>query len=145
MSHVLPDFKRAIGNAEIDIETADWRVMLVMLNSTVPTEKVGIVNLTDYTTADEFDGSGYTRKTLTGISFDPDSDDQLLSADNIQWITLGAGTRNVAGALFYVNIDGTDANAIPAFYYSLPGAPIGDDVWIKFDPGDTFGPVIKLR
>jgi len=147
MSHVLNDAKRAVAEAEIDLATADWRVLLVMLNSTVPSENDGIINLDDYSILDEFDGAGYSRKTLTGVTLTKvdASDNVQLVANNPVWTSQAAGTRNIAGALLYIYVDGTAANDIPFAFFTGAGAPVGDDVTIRWSGEASSGIVLTLE
>lgn len=119
MSHVYTPAKTLIAKADLDFDTADLRVMLCMSNTTCDTE-VDAANLSDFTTIDEYDGSGYSQIDLANIQVNEDlaNDRAEVDADNSNFgATVAAGTRQAVGALIYQFIDGTDANDIPVAWY----------------------------
>lgn len=120
----------------------DIRLLLAMTNTTLDTENVGVEVLSDFTTLDEFDGAGYARLALStatpavAISESRNSV-QLTCTDHPVFATLSAGTRSVAGVLFYWNILADDDQSVPFLYcgYATPRVPDGTDFTIEL-PAD---------
>lgn len=129
------------GVAGIKLD-GDIRMLLCMTNNTVDTENDGIGVLDDFTNLDEFDGSGYARLALStatpAVAIDT-------ARDSVKWScaahpvfpTLSAGTRSVAGVLYYVNILADDAQSVPLLYapYTTPRVPDGANFTIEL-PSD---------
>ena len=106
-------------NGTIDLDTGDIRARLVMTNTTCDTEIDAIDNLSDYTTIDVCDATGYNDVALAGetVAADDGNDRADFSANNIVFSGLsGDATRDVQGVLLYLYVDGTDANDIPVQY-----------------------------
>lgn len=135
-SVVYNELKRMLFAAELDLDSDDIRVALVMTNTTVDSENDGIVNLDDFTTLDECDGANYVRKALTSetITKDDSNDQAEFDADDVTWSALGAGTRSVQGMLVYKYVDGTAANDIALFYleFAAVKTPDGSDFTVNF-------------
>lgn len=95
--------------------SADVRIKLLMSNTTCDTEVDGINNVSDFTTLDLCDATGYADVVLTeSISVDDTNDWAKFDAPDISFSGLGGdGTRNYVGILVYEYVDGTDANDIP--------------------------------
>ena len=84
-----------------EFDTITLKALLLMTNTTAGSENDGKTVTTDLTTLDEHDGSGYVQKTLSGIAISKDdtNDWAKLTASNVTWSSLGAGTRDVQGIL----------------------------------------------
>jgi hypothetical protein len=133
---VLSEFKYRLGLAQINMETDDIRVALVMTNTTCGSENVGIATVSAYTTLDECNGANYVRKALQNKGARKAADGSVqYYADNVTWTALGAGTRSVAGVLVFKNVT-NDADSIPADYLPFP-APVvldGNNFTITWAP-----------
>lgn len=120
----------------------DIRMILCMTNTTVDTEQDGINFLDDFTTLDEHDGSGYARLALSGatpsVAIDTARDSvKLTVASNPVFPSLGAGTRDVAGVLFYVDVLADDAQSVPMLWsdYTTPRVADGSNFTIELPSG----------
>jgi hypothetical protein len=106
-----------ILNGTIDLNTSDIRARLVMTNTTCDTEIDAIDNLSDYTTIDVADATGYADVALTTETVtanDTDNRGDFDTASDIIFTGLsGDATRDYQGVLLYKYVDGTDANDIP--------------------------------
>jgi len=95
----------------------DIRARLVMTNTTCDTEIDAITNLSDYTTIDVCDATGYAdvaldTETITENDTDNRADFDAV-ADAVFSSLSGNATRDIQGVLLYQYVDGTDANDIP--------------------------------
>lgn len=129
------------GAAGINL-LGDIRLALVMTNTTCDTENDSIEFLDDFTTLDEMDGSGYARLALSTatptVSHDTTRNSiKLVCASHPVFPTLSAGTRNVQGVLYYVNVLGDDTQSVPLIYarYTTPRVPDGTNFTIEL-PSD---------
>lgn len=127
MASKIPNSALAnILNGTIDLDTSDIRARLVMTNTTCDTEIDAIDNLSDYTTIDESDATGYADVALTGetvVANDTDNRADFDTASNIVFTGLsGDATRNYQGILLYKYVDGTDANDIPLAFVEFTSA-----------------------
>jgi hypothetical protein len=116
--------KTAIGNGSIDLDTDDLRIALVMTNTTVDTENATIDNVSDFTTLDECNATGYARAALANetITRDNDNNRAILSADNVTFSGLsGDATRNIQGALIFKHVT-NDAASIPVAFLEFTAA-----------------------
>ncbi len=121
----------------------DIRLALVMTNTTCDTENDSIEFLDDFTTLDEYDGTGYARLALSTAtpSFTHDTTRnslKLVCTSHPAFPTLsGDGTRNVQGVLYYINVLADDAQSVPLIYapYTTPRVPDGTDFTIEL-PSD---------
>lgn len=107
--------KVAFASGSIAWGTDDIRVALLMTNTTADTENDTITNLADFTTLDEYDGTGYSRQALTSeaVNQDNTNDRAELDAADASFTSLtGDATRDVQGALIYKHVDGTAANDV---------------------------------
>lgn len=98
---------------------ADVRARLCMTNTTCDTEVDGIVNLSDYTTIDPADATGYADVALTGEAAAADDANNRgeFDANDISFTGLGGdATRDYQGVLIYKYVDGTNANDIVGFF-----------------------------
>jgi hypothetical protein len=116
--------KQKLAKGDLDFDTVDLRVKLVMTNTTTDTEQ-DAANLAAFTTIDEYDGSGYTAIDLAGISVNEDDANnrsEIDYSDGSFGATVGAGTRNWQALLYYVRVDGTNANDYPVAYIDVTAA-----------------------
>jgi hypothetical protein len=105
------------------------RVALLMTNTTADTANDAVEHLTDLT-LDEFDGSGYVRKTLASgaVSKDDASDRSELDFADVTWTALGAGTRSIQAVLLYDHVGADSANfPIAWLEFSSNKTPDGSD------------------
>jgi hypothetical protein len=95
--------------------TAVIKVRLVMTNTTVDTENDAKDQLSDFTTMDTHDGSGYVDKTLAGLNVlvDDANNRACLDCNDVTWTALGAGTRAIEGALVYEEVSASEAGRVP--------------------------------
>lgn len=107
-----PTAANLLQKADLDLDTADLRVALLMENTTANSEDAATVD--GFTTLDEMDGSGYARKTLTGgtVTLDAVNRWSEFDADDVSFPSLGVGTRGVAGILLYEHVT-DDSDSIP--------------------------------
>lgn len=107
-------------NGTIDLNTSDIRARLCMTNTTCDTEIDAINNLSNYTTIDVCDASGYADVALnteTVTANDTDNRADFDTASNIVFSGLGGNaTRDFQGILLYKYVDGTNANDIPLMF-----------------------------
>jgi hypothetical protein len=130
--------KRAQAEAEIDYGSggATIKVALVMTNTTCDTEDdVNLLNA--FTTLDEMDGSGYSRQTIgsQAVAEDAGNNRAYFDGADVTFTSLGAGTRQVAGALIYKHV-GADSANIPIAYIDTGGFPFtanGGNVTIQWN------------
>jgi hypothetical protein len=135
-SFVYNEAKRAFAAGEIDLDSDDIRVALVMSNSTADTEDdVNLMN--GFSALDEMDGANYVRKALANeaINEDAGNDRAEFDADNVTWTALGAGTREVIGMIVFKHVT-DDTDSVPLAYIDSGGFPFtagGGDVTINFN------------
>lgn len=116
MSIVYTPFKGDLLRAGHNFTSLDARILLAMTNTTFDTEQddefVG-----DTTTPDEYDGANYARKTLAGeaVNDDAANDRGEFDANDIQWVALGAGTRQAAGMVLFSFITNDAASPLIAY------------------------------
>ncbi|MEO0629344.1 MAG: hypothetical protein AAFY46_01285 [Planctomycetota bacterium] len=137
MTHTYNHAKHLLATGALNLATADLRVALVMTNTTADTE-LDVTSLAGFSTLDEMDGANYARQAFAGEALTKDAANNRteLDADDPVFASLGAGTRQVAGALVYQHVDGTPANDIPIAYYNGGGYPFdatGSDVTCQID------------
>jgi hypothetical protein len=118
MASAIPNSALAnIINGTIDLNTSDIRARLCMTNTTCDTEIDAIANLSNYTTIDASDATGYADVALdteTVTANDTDNRGDFDTASDIVFSGLsGDATRDYQGVLLYKYVDGTDANDIP--------------------------------
>lgn len=103
-------------DGSIDFSADDLRALLVMTNTTADTEE-DVTTMDGFTTLDEFDGSGYARQTLASVSVTKDTTNNRgeLTADNITFGPISAGTRNIAAVLIFKFVT-DDTDHIPLLY-----------------------------
>ena len=117
---------QAFGGA-IDWVNDDIRIIWAMSNTTADTENSSRF-VSDFSTLDEFDGSGYPSTFATRLALDnqtltvDDPNRQVeLDADNETVSTVGAGTRNVVGVVVYQH-NTSDADSELLGYLDLSAA-----------------------
>jgi hypothetical protein len=111
-SFVFTGFKNRLLKGDVDFDTADVRALLVMTNTTADTQEDSNV-LSDITTMDEYNGSGYARPALTGEVVNQDNSNNRAEFDANDFTfgaTVGAGTRQAQAMILYRHVDGTAAN-----------------------------------
>jgi hypothetical protein len=132
--------KSRLLSGDLDLNAHDIRVAIVMTNTTADTEQDASV-MDDFTTLDEYDGSGYARQALAGEAVNTDAANNRgeFDANDIQFAALGAGTRQAAALLVYRHVDGTDPNDQPIAYIDttspsvFPFAGNGGDVDVAWN------------
>lgn len=109
--------KSKLLSADLDLNSHDIRVAIVMTNTTADTEQ-DAATLSAFTTLDEYDGANYARKALANeiVNTDTTNDRGEFDADDFTWTALGAGTRQAAALLLYRYVDGTAAADQPIAY-----------------------------
>jgi hypothetical protein len=117
MASAIPNAAlNSLVSGGIDLDTDDIRARLCMTNTTCDTEIDTIANISDYTTVDPADASGYADVALVSeaVNTDDANDRAEFDADNVVFSGLGGdATRDYQGVLLYKYVDGTDANDIP--------------------------------
>jgi len=127
MASAIPNSAKAnLINGTIDLNTDDIRARLCMTDTTCDTEVDAIDNLSDYTTIDASDATGYTDVALdteTVTANDTDDRGDFDTATDIVFSGLsGDATRDYQGILLYKYVDGTDANDIPLAFIEFTSA-----------------------
>lgn len=131
------NFKRGLLEGEFDLNaTDDIRVALLMTNTTGDTEE-DVTTISGITTLDEFDGSGYTRQALASeaVVADNPNDRGEFDATDATFSSIGAGTRQIAGALVYKHVT-NDTDSVPMAWIDDGGFPItanGGDLVIQWN------------
>lgn len=122
---VYNEFKRVLLVGGVNLGSADIRCLLVMTNSTAATD-VDANTIGAISVLDECDASGYTSGgvALTGetVAEDAPGNRAYFDAADAQFVSLAAGSRQVAGLLLYV-WTGTLAGSIPIAFFDTPGFP----------------------
>ncbi len=124
----------------------DVRAILVMENTTAEADK-GATFVGDITTLDEFDGAGYpttfgTRVALGNQALNEDAaNDRIeLDADDVAFGALGAGTRELAGLILYVQGSSDADSPVLCFIDTVSSGPTfpfaanGGTVTVQWDP-----------
>lgn len=119
------------------LAAADVRARLVMSNTTCDTE-VDVSAISDYSTVDPCDATGYADIALAGeaVSQDDANDRGEYDANDAVFSGLsGDASRSIVGVLLYEYVDGTDANDIPGPYieFSTPIPATATQVTIPWD------------
>lgn len=119
--------KGEVAKANIDLDGADIRAILCMSNTTADSENDAIDFVGDLTTLDECDGANYVRKALANeaVTVVDASDLAKWLSDAIVWSTLGVGTRQTQGILFYKHVT-NDADSPVIGYLDFTGAVTHD-------------------
>jgi len=128
--------KYALLAGELDLNAHDIRVLLVMTNSTADTEK-DVDTISAFTTLDEMDGSGYARQALAAeaVAEDEANDRAEFDATDATFTSVGAGTRQVLGAVVYRFIT-NDTDNVPIAWIDTGGFPFsanGGNIGIQWN------------
>lgn len=102
---------------ELNLSSDDIRVALLMTNTTADTES-DIDFISDITTIDECDATGYSRVALANESVSVDDANNLakFDADDAVFSGLGAdATRDYQGALIYKHVT-NDSDSVPIVF-----------------------------
>lgn len=116
--------KQKLAKGDLDFDTADLRVRICMSNTTADTDQ-DAATISAITTLDEYDGAGYTALDLASVSVNQDDANnrsEIDYADGTFGATVSAGTRQWVGLLYYVRVDGTNANDYPVAWKDLTAA-----------------------
>lgn len=131
---------RDMVKANLDFDTIDLYVALVMTNTTADTNRDATV-LSDLT-LDEMDGANYARKKLASqvVTEDMANDRIEIDVADITWPSLGNGTRQIQGYLVFYQPTSSgsgqsDANCVPIAYRDLASTvnPGGSNFTIQVD------------
>jgi hypothetical protein len=129
---------RALANKELDLDTDDLRVLLVMTNTTADTEREA-TTIAGFTTLDEFNGANYSSPgiAITGkaIAADGTNHRANVTASAVTWTALGAGSRAIQAALIY-KFSSTLGASMPIAFIDTGGFPItasGADLTITWN------------
>lgn len=112
-SRIYNEALRAIAAGEIDLNASDIRARLCMTNTTCDTENDGIVKLSDFTTIDPANATGYADIDMSGLAVNKDDANDRAEFDANDLVFSGLGgdaVRDYQGVLLYVYVDGTNAN-----------------------------------
>lgn len=124
MASAIPNSAKAnLINGTIDLNTHDIRARLVMTNTTCDTEVDAINTLSNYTTIDPCDATGYADVALASeaVNVDDTNNRAEFDATDITFSGLGGdATRALQGVLLYKYVDGTNTNDIPVCYVDFP-------------------------
>lgn len=133
MTFVYNHAKYMIGSGDIVIADADWRMLIVMSDTSAGSE-VDVQSLTDFSNLDEADGTNYARQTLTGLVWieDPSNNLSYLGANNPTWSALGVGSRQYVAIILFTHVS-SDADATPVVYIDQTGFPF-DGFGIDYKP-----------
>lgn len=116
--------KLKLAKGDLDFDTADIRIKLVMTNTTADTDQ-DATSLSGITTIDEYNGSGYTEIDLASVAVAADNANdraEIDYADGTFGSAVGAGSRNWQGLLIYCRVDGTAANDFPVAFIDVTQA-----------------------
>lgn len=104
---------------QVDMVNDDLRIVPCMTNTTVDTERDAKDSVSDFTTLDEFDGSGYSTGGLAldtqAVNIDDANDRAEFDAADEVVATLAAGTRAIDGILLISFITSLNAS-LPIFW-----------------------------
>lgn len=132
MAFLFSKAKWALGRKKVDLEAEDLGLLHVMEDSTVPDQE-DVEFLSEFTDLDEYDGANYARKTLANkaLARDLAANVARLTADDLAWIGLGAGTRKCIGALLFAEA-ASDALRRSLAYIDSPSFPFDGEGVDKF-------------
>lgn len=135
-SQVYNAAKTRLIDGTIDLNTDDIRVALLMTNTTGDTDNDGDVFVGDLTTLDEMDGANYVRKALANeaVATDDANDRAEFDADDVVWSSLGAGARQVQGALLFKFVtNDADSPLIAWVEFSSPVTADGTNFTLQWN------------
>lgn len=130
MTFVFPKGEARFRNKQSDWDTDDFRLLLVMANSTAPTS-FSAEFVADIATLDECNGAGYARTAIAGRTISTDTVNKIVSllATQTDMPATGAGSRKNIAAIIYQHVGADAAN--PVFAY------LDDALWFPFDAVGT--------
>lgn len=133
---VYNNAKRAFLSGEIDFTGDDYRVLLVMTNTTADSEDDKNF-ISEFTDLDEYDGASYARQSITGEVVNEDSGNNRAEFDGADSVfsTLGAGTRSAQAAILYKHVNDDD-DSVPIAYIDTGGFPFagsGGDITLQWN------------
>jgi hypothetical protein len=123
---------------QVDLVNDDIRVLLLMTNTTVDTERDAKDAYSDFTTPDNFDGSGYTTNghalDTQAVNIDDSNDRAEFDAADETITSLGAGTRSVQGILV-ISFISTLNGSLPLHWIEFASnkTPDGSDFTLVFN------------
>ena len=122
-SFVYTPAKTKLLNGDLDFATQDFRVLLVMSNTTADTDQDAEF-ISSIGTLDEYDGANYARQAIGGEAVNEDAANNRAEFDgnDIQFATLGAGTRQAVGMVLYLHVT-NDADSPVIAYIDSGGFP----------------------
>lgn len=128
----MADFTYTYGSkdaAEVNMATADLRVLLVTAGSNALTNRDAQF-LGSFSPLNEFAGSPYARQALSGeaLAVDLPNDRTRLNASAITFPAINGGSPIVA-AIVYRHVT-NDSDSIPWFKFELSHTPSGSDLVI---------------
>jgi hypothetical protein len=137
-THVFNYAKGEILKGNIDFDAADIRFMFLMTNTTADTENDNIESISDLTTLDEFDGSGYSAGGFAldseGVTVDLTNDRAEFDAADEACGALGAGTRSIMGVLVYKFVtNNTDSIPISWNEFASPVTADGSSITVQWN------------
>lgn len=112
-SVIYNEYKRAVAAGEIDWDADTIKARLVMANTTCGSQNDGIVTISNFTTLDVADATGYADVSLASkaVNKDDGNDRAELDAADVVFSGLsGNASRNYVGVLIYKYVSGTDAS-----------------------------------
>ena len=113
-------FQNAVSkmmSGDLDLNTHDIRVALLMTNTTADTENDKTL-MNAFTTLDECDSTGYARVALTGeaVTHDTANDRAEFDANDASFTGLsGNATRAIQGALVFRHVT-NDTDSVPVCF-----------------------------
>lgn len=134
-------FQYAYGQyltAGVNLASDDIRLVPLMSNTTVDTERDAKDQVSDFTTLDEADGSGYTTGGLAldtqAVNIDDANDRAEFDCDNETISAFGACTRSIIGNLLIKFVTNLNAS-VPLHWieYSTAKTPDGSDFTIQIN------------
>lgn len=144
MTNVVHDsWKTRQISPGVDMMTSDFRVAIVMTNSTVAAE-LDKTTLAGFTTIDEYDGIGYAAGGVALVQAN-----YTLTQDNVNhrgkfdcttdptWASLAAGTRGALGFLLYL-WTGTFNGSRPVGFFDNPFNGNGSPVTLQFSANGVY-------
>ena len=115
MSFLFTPAKTLLLQGGLDFREAgsDIRAILVMGNSTAAAQEDSTF-VSDITTLDEYDGSGYARAQLASqvVNEDTANNRAAFDATDYTWSTIGAGTRQIVGMILYKHTGADTVNRL---------------------------------
>lgn len=111
--------KQKLWTGQIDLDTDDIRILLVMTSTTADTN-TDALTISGFTTLDEFNGAGYARQALTNEAVNADVANARaeFDADDCAFGALSNGTRQITGLVMYKFVV-DDTQSIPIAYMNF--------------------------